>query len=52
MKKMGILYKVGVVTSFLALSGIAEAFTEHGNMSISIILFIAGFLMCLTEYIK
>lgn len=52
MKKMGTLYKFGVVIAFLALSGIAEAITGHGSMGISITLFVAGLVMCLTEYIK
>ena len=52
MKKMGTFYKVGAVLSFLALSGIAEAITGHGSMGISVTLFVAGLVMCLTEYIK
>lgn len=52
MKKMGVAYKIGVVISFLAVSGIAESITGHGSMGISITLFVVGLVMCLTEYIK
>ena len=52
MKKMGTLYKIGAVLSFLALSGIAEAITGHGSIGISITLFVAGLVMCLTEYLR
>ena len=52
MKKMGVAYKVGVILSFLSMSGIAEAITGHGELNISIILFVAGLFLCMTGYIK
>ena len=52
MRKMGIGYKFGVVLSFLAISGIAEAVTGHGSMGISITLFVVGIVLCLAEYIR
>ena len=51
-KKMGIVYKIGVITSFLSLAGLAEAITGRGDTTISAILFGIGIVFCLTEYIK
>lgn len=51
-KKMGIGYKVGVILSFLAISGVAESITGHGSMGISITLFVVGLVMCLSEYLR
>lgn len=51
-KKMGIIYKIGVITSFLSLAGFAEAITGRGDTTISGIMFGVGLLCCLTEYIK
>lgn len=52
MKKLGVIYKVGVILSFLAFAGIAESITGKGDTTISIILLSVGFLCCLTEYVK
>lgn len=46
------VYNVGVIISFLALAGVAEAITGRGDYSISIGLLIVGFVMCLTGYVK
>lgn len=46
------VYRLGVVTSFLALSGIAEAITGRGDITISSIILGVGLVMCLTGYIK
>ena len=51
-KKMGFVYKIGVITSFLALAGIAESITGRGDTTISGILFGIGIVCCLTDYIK
>lgn len=51
MKKLGVIYKIGVIVSFLSLAGIAESITGRGDTIISIILLCVGFLCCLTEYI-
>lgn len=51
MKKLGVIYKFGVVLSFLALAGVAESITGRGDTIISIILLLVGFLCCLTEYL-
>jgi len=51
-KKMGFVYKIGVITSFLALAGFAEAITGRGDTTISGILFGIGIVCCLTDYIK
>lgn len=53
MKKIcNALYNTGVVISFLALAGVAEAITGRGDQHISIALLIVGFLLCLFGYIK
>lgn len=53
MKKIcNALYSTGVVLSFLALAGVAEAITGRGDQNISITLLIIGFLLCLFGYIK
>lgn len=46
------IYNVGVVVSFLGLSGIAEAITGQGSHMGSIMIFTIGLLMCLTGYVK
>ena len=46
------IYNVGVIISFLALAGVAEAITGRGNQNISIALLVVGFLMCLFGYVK
>ena len=51
MKKLGVIYKIGFVLSFLALAGVTESITGRGDTIISIILLSIGFLCCLTEYI-
>lgn len=53
MKKiLNAIYVIGVVISFLALAGVAEAITGHGDSNISIGLFIVGFVLCLVGYVK
>lgn len=53
MKKIcNVLYNTGVVISFLALAGVAEAITGRGDQHISIALLVVGFLMCLFGYVK
>lgn len=51
-KLLNISYRVGVVISFLALAGVAEAITGRGDQNISIALLIVGFLLCLFGYVK
>lgn len=46
------LYNIGVIISFLALAGVAEAITGRGDYSISIGILIVGFILCLTGYAK
>ena len=46
----GRVYTIGVVISFLALAGVAEAITGRGDYTISSILLAVGFVMCLTGY--
>lgn len=46
------IYNIGVVISFLALAGVAEAITGRGDYAISIMILIVGFVMCLTGYTK
>ena len=46
------IYNIGVVISFLALAGVAEAITGRGDYTISIGILIVGFVMCLTGYVK
>lgn len=46
------LYDIGVVISFLALAGVAEAITGRGDYTISAILLGVGICMCLTGYMK
>lgn len=46
------IYNIGVVFSFLALAGVAEAITGRGDYTISIMILIVGFVMCLTGYTK
>ena len=46
----GRVYTIGVVISFLALAGVAEAITGRGDYTISSILLAVGFAMCLTGY--
>lgn len=53
MKKIcNALYNTGVVISFLALAGVAEAITGRGDQNISIALLIVGILLCLFGYVK
>lgn len=47
-----VIYKVGVVISFLAIGGVAEAITGRGDQNISIAILIVGFLLCLFGYVK
>lgn len=46
------VYKVGVIISFLGLSGLAEAITTRGSREISILFFVVGLVMCLVGYTK
>lgn len=53
MKKIcNVLYNTGVVISFMALAGVAEAITGRGDHHISIALLIIGFSFCLFGYVK
>lgn len=53
MKKIcNALYNTGVVISFLALAGVAEAITGRGDYLISSFLFGIGLVLCLAGYIK
>ena len=53
MKKIcNALYNTGVVISFLAIAGVAEAITGRGDQNISIAFLIVGFLLCLFGYVK
>ena len=51
-KKTGVCYKVGVILSFLAVSGIAEAVTGRGDIGMSVMFLVVGIVLCLTEYIR
>ena len=46
------IYCIGVIISFLALAGVAEAITGRGDYTISSILFGIGVVMCLAGYMK
>lgn len=53
MKKIcNVLYNTGVVISFMALAGVAEAMTGRGDKNISTILLIVGLILCLFGYVK
>lgn len=46
------VYRIGVIVSFLGLSGIAEAITGNGSRTASILFFTVGLIMCLVGYTK
>lgn len=46
------VYGLGVIIAFLGISGIAEAVTGHGSGTVSALFLAAGFVMCLTGYMK
>ena len=45
------LYIIGACISFLAITGVAESITGHGDINISIIILIVGFVLCLIGYV-
>lgn len=47
-----VIYRVGVVISFLAIAGVAEAITGSGDHTISYMLFGLGVVLCLVGYTK
>lgn len=46
------VYYLGVVTTFLAIAGMAEAITGRGNYGAAVIWLIIGLIMALTGYVK
>lgn len=46
------VYYLGVITTFLALAGMADAVTGHGSYGASVVWFIIGFIMVLLGYAK
>lgn len=46
------IYNIGVVISFLALAGVAEAITGRGDYIISTAILGVGIIMCLAGYVK
>lgn len=45
------LYYLGVIITFLALAGMAEAITGNGSYTAGVIWFIIGMILSLTGYI-
>lgn len=46
------VYYLGVITTFLALAGMAEAVTGHGSYTGAVVWLVIGIAMVLTGYIK
>lgn len=43
------IYATGVFAAFFGLAGISEAVTGHGSITVSIIVFVIGFGICLWD---
>lgn len=46
------VYYLGVITTFLALAGMAEAVTGRGSYGAAVVWFVIGFIMVLLGYVK